>query len=196
MQYFRENSRLISKIFVNQIGMTIFGVILTTAVMKATENDPTITLLVSIFSILFYLALIYNVMWEEGARDVIRINAGRMQNSATFPAKAALFAAVPNLVLAALLLISYVFMYALDVDFFRAVYGVLHIILALFEAMYLGLFKVILDAFPEPLVQHGMACLLYLLSSLPMILVSWGAYTLGKRNVYLFGKRASDKKRD
>lgn len=193
MKYFRENSRLISRIFVNQIGMTIFGVILTTAVMRATNNNHSITLLVSLFATLLYLALIYNVMWEEGARNIIRIEAGRMEASPLFPVKAALFASIPNLVLALLLGISCLLMYPLGVEFFRGIYGALHIILALFEAMYLGLFKVILDAFPEPAVQDAMSCLLYFLSSLPMILVAWGAYALGSRNIYIFGKRSSDK---
>ena len=64
MRYFREHSRLISRLFINQIGMTVFGLILTMAVMRSTENNATITVAVSLFSILFYLSLIYNVMWE------------------------------------------------------------------------------------------------------------------------------------
>ena len=75
MRYFRNNSKLISRLLINQVGMTIFGMIMTMAVMRSTSNNTAITVVVSIFSILFYLCLIYNVMWEEGARNGIRVNA-------------------------------------------------------------------------------------------------------------------------
>lgn len=193
MHYFREHSKLISRLLINQVGMTIFGMILTMAVLRSTENNTTLTVLVSIFSILFYLCLIYNVMWEEGARNGIRVNAGRMEKIPFFSLKAALFASVPNFVLAALLLVSYLFAFPLGMEFARSAYGILHIILAFFEAMYVGLFKVILDAFPEIGVQSLVACCLYILSSLPMILVSMLAYRFGEKNIYIFGKRSPKK---
>lgn len=188
MRYFREHSKLISRLFINQVGMTIFGLVLTMAVMRSTGNNPTLTVAVSIFSILFYLCLIYNVMWEEGARNIIRINAGRMERIPCFPLKAAFFASVPNLALALLLTVSYLLAFPCGLDFARSIYGILHIVLAFFEAMYVGLFSTVLDAFPDVAVQSLVACGLYLFSSLPMALVSMAAYRLGEKNVYLFGK--------
>lgn len=193
MRYFREHSKLISRLFINQVGMTIFGMILTMAIMRSTDNNVALTVAVSIFSTLFYLSLIYNVMWEEGARNVIRVNAGRMERIPCFPLKAALFAASPNFVLAALLILSYVLAFPIGLEFGRSLYAVLHIILAFFEAMYVGLFSVILDAFPVLATQSLVACLLYALSSLPMILVSVLAYRLGEKNLYIFGKRKPKK---
>lgn len=193
MGYYRENSRLISRLFVNQIGMTIFGVVLTMAVMKAAENNDALTVGVSAFSILFYLCLIYNVMWEEGARNIIRINAGRMEDKQGHALKAALFASVPNFALAALLCISYLLAFPCKIAFAKSVYAVLHIILGLFEAMYVGLFSVILDLVPDVASQSLVACGLYLVSSLPMILVSLLAYRLGMKNIYLFGKPTAKK---
>ncbi len=189
MRFFRENSRLISRLFVNQVGMTIFGLILTMAVMRASENNGLLIMAVSIFSIIFYLCLIYNVMWEEGARNIIRINAGHRDYIRAFPVKVALLASVPNLVLAALLFVSYLLGYSAGAALFRTIYGVLHIILGAFEAMFVGLFSVILERFSDLSVRYLMACVLYFLSSLPMILTSLLAYTLGKRNIYVFGKR-------
>ena len=190
MRFFRENSRLVSRLFVNQVGMTIFGLILTMAVMRASENNVTLTVAVSVFSIIFYLCLVYNVMWEEGARNIIRINAGHRERISAYPVKVALLASVPNLVLAVFLFASYFLGYPAGVEIFRTFYGVLHIILGSFEAMFVGLFSVILENFPDLSVRYLMACVLYLLSSLPMILTSALAYRLGKRNVYLFGKRS------
>ncbi len=193
MRYFREHSKLISKLFINQVGMTIFGLVLTMAVMRSTGNNPTLTVMVSVFSILFYLCLIYNVMWEEGARNIIRVKAGRMEHIPCFSLKASLWASVPNLALAFLLIVSYLLAFPCGLDFARSVYGVLHIVLALFEAMYVGLFSIVLDAFPDVAVQSLVACGLYTASSIPMILVSMLAYRLGEKNIYLLGKRAPKK---
>ena len=194
MKFYRENSRLVSRLFVNQIGMTIFGVVLTLAVMKATENNTSLTVAVSIFSILFYLCLIYNVMWEEGARNIIRIKAGRLENDRFHAIKAAFLASVPNLVLAALLLISFVLAFPFDLAFAKSVYAALHIILGLFEAMYVGLFSVILELVPEIASQSFLACGLYIVSSLPMMLVAVLSYHLGMKNIYIFGKPTAKKK--
>ena len=196
MRYFRENSRLISRLFINQIGMTVFGAILTMAVMRSTDNNAAITVAVSIFSIVFYLSLIYNVMWEEGARNIIRVNAGRMERVASFPLKAALIASIPNFFLAALLFVCYLLAFPFGVEFASSAYAALHIILALFEAMYVGVFSVILEAFPVLATQSFVACVLYICSSLPMILVSLLAYRLGEKNIYLFGKRTPKKGSD
>ena len=196
MRYFREHSKLISRLFINQVGMTIFGVILTMAVMRSTDNNVALTVAVSIFSIIFYLCLIYNVMWDEGARNIIRVKAGRMERIPCFSLKAALLASVPNLALAALLLISYLLAFPLNLVFARSIYAALHIILAFFEAMYLGLFSAILGTFPDVALQSLVACGLYVLSSLPMILVSMAAYRLGEKNVYIFGKRKPKKGSD
>lgn len=189
MRYLREQFNLITKLFVNQIGMTIFGMILTMAVMMAAEDNQTVLALVSAFSILFYLCLIYNVMWEAGARNIIRIKAGRMPNDRAFALKAAFFASVPNLVLAVLIAVSYLLAYPLGITAFVGVQDAIHMILAIFEAMYLGLFNVVLSLFPAGATKDLWVVILYLLSSLPMILVSMGAYALGTRNVYLLGKR-------
>lgn len=187
MRYLRENSRVISRLIVNQIGMTIFGLILTMAVMAATKNNGIVILLVSVFSILFYLCLIYNVMWEEGARNIIRIKAGRMKGGASFPFQAALWASLPNLVLAGLMVISGLLAYIPLLSFFADVQASLHIIVGMIQAMYMGLFNEIVRLFPSAF-QELVAGVLYLLSPLPMILVSAGGYFLGTRNIYLLGK--------
>lgn len=195
MRFFREHSHLISRLFVNQIGMTIFGMILTMAVMRAAGDNSAIVTLVSVFSVLFYLCLIYNVMWEEGARNIIRLNAGRMKPIKLFSLKAALCASVPNLALAVLFAISYLLAYPLGIDVFKGVQDAFHMILGLLQAMYLGLFNVVLSACPEEATKDLVATVLYLFSSLPMLLVAMGAYALGTRDIYLLGKREPKNKK-
>ena len=97
--FLKENSYSMVKMFVNQIGMPVFG----TMLALATAGNPTLLLCSSIFAILFYLFLLYSVGWEIGAKDKIRIDGGRMTE---FPAKGfliALGANLPNLLLAVLM---------------------------------------------------------------------------------------------
>ena len=53
--FLKENSYSMVKMFVNQIAMTVFG----TMLALATAGNPTLLLCSSIFSILFYLFLVY-----------------------------------------------------------------------------------------------------------------------------------------
>lgn len=185
MKFFRQNTHLILRLFVNQIGITFFALVLTMAVARM-ENDS-FKIWVSVFSILFYLCLIYSVMWEAGAANAVPIEAGRMQHDKLFSLKASLWASVPNFALAFLMIVFCLLGVVAKLGWAGGVYGVLHIIAGLFEAMYVGLFAAILGAF-SGVTEQLMACLLYVLSSLPMILVSLGAYALGMRNIRLFGK--------
>ncbi len=194
MGFFKKNLRLISQLFVNQIGMTIFALVLTMAVNMAAGGKTAFLLAVSLFAIIFYLSLIYNVMWDAGARDIIRIQNGHMEKTRGFAFKAAFFASVPNLFLALFMLIGFLLGPLGGVPFGDLLYGITHLIAGLFEAVYVGLFTGILNGFEgNYFVQDLVATLLYIFSSLPMILVSAGAYALGTRNIYLFGMRKPKK---
>ena len=193
MGFFKRNMRLISQLFINQIGMTIFGIVLTMAVNMAAKGNSVFLLGVSLFAVIFYLALIYNVMWEAGAKDIIRIEKGKMENVPFYALRVSFFAAVPNLVLAFLMLIGFLLGYVLDLSFGVLFYGIFRIVTPLLQAMYSGAFSVILGTIADPFTEYLVSVLLYIFSSLPMMLVSMGAYELGKRNLYLFGKKAGAK---
>lgn len=190
MTFFKQNLRLVSQLFINQIGMTIFGIVLTMAVNMAAKGKAPFLLGVSLFAVCFYLALIYNVMWDAGAKNIIRIETGRQEKTPFFALRVSFLASVPNLFLALLMLIGFLLGYVWDFPFGVLLYGIVHILVGLFESMYAGCFSVILDAFADNAVtQYLVATLLYIFSSLPMILVSVAAYELGTRNIYLFGKK-------
>lgn len=194
MGFFKKNSRLVSQLFINQIGMTIFGAVLTVAVNMAVKGKSVFLLAVSLFSVIFYLSLIYNVMWEAGARDIIRTESGRMEKTPFYALRVSLLASVPNFFLAFLTLVGFVLGYAFHLPFGQLLYGIMRIVTPLFEAMYAGLFGAILGTISEPVTEYLVSTLLYVFSSLPMILVSIGSYELGKRNIYLFGQKKSAKK--
>lgn len=185
MKFFRNNTHLILRLFVNQIGITFFALVLSMAVVSL--DKPVFKLVVSIFSILFYLCLIYSVMWEAGASNAVRIESGRMEKTPFFALKAALWASVPNLFLGVLMTVFALIGVLGGVAWAAEGYGVMHIICGLFEAMFAGLFSAIIGPLSGT-AKYMVVCILYLLSSLPMILVSIGSYELGKRNIASLGK--------
>lgn len=190
IRFWTENRKLITKLFVNQIGMTIFGLVLAMAASMAQQQ--VILLWVSVFAICFYLCLIYSVMWEEGAKDAIRVNQGRKNKDMSFPLKASTWAALPNFVAAVLMLFAFLFGWCFaSFGWAQSFYTVLHLIVGMFQAMYTGLFKVILAAVPvgNKTLYAGVGVLLYFLSSLPMMLMSVFAYWMGFHNKRIFATR-------
>ncbi len=71
--FYKNNSDSIVKLFVNQLGMTIFGHLLFAATFKTDLKIAT-----GLLSALFYLYLVYCTGWEIGAKDKIKVDGGRM----------------------------------------------------------------------------------------------------------------------
>ena len=104
MKFFKENSYDIIKLYINQLGITIFSLIMYTAGgMINSGEDAGISLPlrlgISIFSSLFYFVLIYTAAWDWGAKDKIRIEGGKIQRDGYKGFKLALYANVINFVL-------------------------------------------------------------------------------------------------
>lgn len=101
MKIFKENSYDIVRLYVNQLGIMIFSMLLYTAV-GSFENESlsnSLSIFVSVFSTCFYLVLVYYAVWELGAKDKIRIDGGRMEPCKNKGLVMSLFANVPNFVL-------------------------------------------------------------------------------------------------
>ena len=103
MKFFKENSYDILRLYINQIGITIFSLLLYFSV--ASIEDKTLGLrlkiAISVFAILFYFALLYTAAWDWGAKDKIRIDAGRLECKKYKGALMSLIANIPNFILAA-----------------------------------------------------------------------------------------------
>lgn len=118
------------KLFLNQIIIAVFALMLS----MATFSNRKTLLLVSIFSILFFLYLNYSQCWEIGAKDKLRIDAGRLESK---PAKGlwlALGANVPNLISALLIGIGAI----LDTKFGQSMSMICDIISRFLNNMYFG----------------------------------------------------------
>ena len=128
--FLKENGYSIVKLFLNQIIITVFALMLS----MATFSNRKTLLLVSIFSILFFLYLNYSQCWEIGAKDKLRIDAGRLES---MPAKGlwlALGANIPNFISASLIGIGAI----LDTKFGQSMSMICDIISRFLNNMYFG----------------------------------------------------------
>ena len=132
--FFKENSYNVIKLFLNQIGITVFG----TMLALATSGNPSLLLFSSIFATLFLLVLDYNVCWEIGAKDKIRIDGGRLKPMNGKGALLSLLANVPNLILSLLMGIGIMIGTAAS----ESMSVICNAAARLLNGMYLGIIKV------------------------------------------------------
>ncbi len=84
MNYIKENRSLISKLIVNHIAMSIFGLIMaivTRFLAERNGGNKTLYYIVGVLAILLYAVVLYVNLWEKGASDKIKVDGGRMKLS-------------------------------------------------------------------------------------------------------------------
>ncbi len=188
--FFHRYSYSIVKMFVNQFAISIFGTMLSMAT-SATENDV-FTLVVSIFSIVFYLFLLYTMIWEIGAKDKISVDVGKKEYRPMTGLYMGIVANVPNLLFAIVYTIGYPFM---------ATYkwaGTMNLIVRLYsvicEGMYLGI-TTVLPFGAEIKLNHMWWT--YFLITVPAIVTATLAYYIGHKDfrfISLFTSKKSGAK--
>jgi len=183
--FLKEHSYTIVKMLINQIGMTVFGLMLA----MATASNSTLLLITSVFSIGFYLCLLYMQCWDCGAKDKIRVDGGRLRY---FPYKGILMslsANVINIILGLLAVIGWIF----TTDFAQGIpawsanlYGVCSTIAKFIQAMYLGVIRLYMPETPFSLI----------LIILPSLFASGLGYFMGLKERRLFGFAMPQKNTD
>ncbi len=192
MKIFKENSYDIIRLYINQLGIMIFSMLLYTAV-GSFENKALsdgLSIFVSVFSVVFYLVLIYYVMWEIGAKDKIRIDGGRMQPCKHKGAVMGLFANVPNLFLSIFTLIFLVIYLAGSSDAVYSVFLIFNMIMRFHASMYMGIITAIVPGttstgapdFTEYLIET----ILFIVIPMISVAVTHLAYYLGNHEKKIF----------
>ena len=174
--FLKDNGYIIFKMMVNQLGMTMFGLMLS----LATAQNDTLFLITSIFSVLFYMFLLYTMTWEDGFKEKVRIDSKRVKYSPLKGLWMSLCANIINFILAAVILIGYLCvtdMAAKSPEWAYNMYGVGKYIATVVEAMYAGLIGIYMPNNP----------LAYLLIIFPAVAVCTLGYYLGVKEVKLFG---------
>ena len=193
MKLFKENSYDIIRLYVNQIGITIFSMALYTAVgaIQDTSTRMTIKIIMSVFATLFYLSLIYNCVWEYGAKDRIRVDGGKAEKYDYKGLFMGLFANFPNFILSGLSIIYVSVVLLGGAEVFESLFALTYMILRFHTAMYLGIIQGVtpneitdVPNYPDCLVESILFFVLPFLS----VGVSHLAYTLGYKEIKIFSK--------
>ena len=194
MKIFKENSYDIVRLYVNQLGIMIFSMLLYTAV-GSFENEKlssALSIFVSIFSVCFYLVLIYYVVWEIGAKDKIRIDGGRAEPCKHKGLIMGLFANVPNFVLGILTVLFIAIYLVSGNEIIFSVFFVFNLIVRIHASMYMGVITAIVPS-RVPVggseidyVEFLIEALLFTLIPLISLAVTHLAYYLGSKDKKIF----------
>ncbi len=195
--FLKENSDLIRKLVVYQIGLIIFSTVITMAVAKSSG----LVIAASVFSIAFYWFLLYNATWHAGQKDEIKITQGRMQFSPQKGFLVAMVANALNLLLALWVPISRIFvlpdgstfsdylflndsLLPVSPEWIYNLYSIPRWIINIFQIMYAGVYKAILPFNPFS----------YLIGLLCSMLICMIGYILGTKNFSIFSITQKDSK--
>lgn len=128
---YHEKFHMISKLFVYQIAMSLLGVFIVSPFSGNT------CIVAGVFSSLFYLSLVSYAAVEDGQKDCISHNAGRLQGSALTGFGYAFISYIPTI---AITVISCILRIVLPSTSLVAVKNILNIIIRFFlMGTYLGI---------------------------------------------------------
>ena len=181
MRFFVSHSYEVIRLFLNQIAMSVFGLILFGAALGLSDNQSGVwTVLASVFAVAFYLYILFATVRDLGAKDGIKIESGREKYDCLKGMKLGLWAQVPNLCFVLLLwggiLISLCGASTVGDSIYALSYIAVHSFL---QAVYIGIVDVIL---PDVLSNRGemaLAALVMLLVSIPAVITCWLGYLAG-----------------
>lgn len=162
LNFFRDNSRIISKLYFYHFGAAFFSIMM---ILAVPDDNVTLGLAIGIFCALFLIFLNHVVLWEEGALGRLRADAGRAAYNPLKGLYIMLAVNFPNFLLAILYILgSKAGPFGWDsgiLDFFR-------VIMLFWEAMYVRVMQAI-----------GTSPFLWLLAPVPAILLGFISYWLG-----------------
>ena len=190
MRFIKENSEFVRRLFTFQIGIAIFSIAVNLAVNHAWGGQYLIW--VSLFAILFYGYLLYTAAWEQGSKDIVRMEAGRLERSSWVGLKSALIADIPNAILCLLLFIG-TLLQNISANLFTIV---LFIDGFLWGSMYYGIvWSVAVTPIVTPTgivaeTNAWLVTLCYFISLFVLPLVCHVGYVLGQKNLRLFRRSA------
>lgn len=191
MKFLKENSYDVVRLFINQVGITIFALVLYTAVgfVEDAQLSRSIKVALSLFATLFYFVLIYTASWEYGAKDKVRIDTGKLKDDKLKGVKYGIFANLINIILALVSVITLGSYMISGSEGMFTVFGIVNMFMRFIMAMYIGMLQGVFAAWNSTDMQN-----LYFLGQsigyivFPFIaagVVAFG-YGMGKRNKRIF----------
>lgn len=186
MRFLKENFQDILRLYINQIGITIFSLVLYFSVSSIKDEvlNEQIKAAVSIFSILFFFVLIYTAAWDYGAKDKIRVDGGRAEPRPLKGLCMGLLANFINFLLAIICVATYSFT---ENAFFAQCFDICNLILRFTAAMYIGLLQILFDSALWEAVG-------FIVLPLLAVGVTHLGYTLGSKEIKLLALNKTTKK--
>ena len=173
---YKKYSFAMVKLFVTQCVIGLFGNIL--ALFSVSIKSTPTTIALSIFSILFYFFLVYITVWEIGSKELPAIEAGRMKRSDLTGLWIGLGAGIPNLALA--LIHAVCLPFANSSRILSGVCGISRVATLFIHGMYTSIMSIIKIGDTALNTQWWA----YFIICIPAILVAWGSYSLGSRDIH------------
>lgn len=160
------------KMFLNQFATAIFGFSLVMAAGQA--ESALLRNVTSVFSVLFYLFLIYITAWDIGYRDKVSVDCGKKKRTPWKGVRISLCANALNYVLAILIALAAL----IDAQAIDSIGAVATFATVFLEGMYTGLLANSVGG-----VVLNSVWAIYFLLPIPAIAVSGIAYQLGVHDV-------------
>ena len=164
MDLYRKQGYQVVRLCLYQFGLTLFGLVVT----MATRSHKGLFIGSGVFSALFHLYLIYNLVYELGQKDGIRIEAGKREYKPLTGLWLALAANTLNILLGILVFVGGTVFDANGSAVAGQIHDVARVIAVFTQGMYNAAFNPIID-------QNYV----YLLTPIPGLIVCALAYILG-----------------
>ena len=186
-EFFKRYSYDSVMLFVNQVAIGLFGLVLVLAAGKA--GNTTLRTVTSVFAIVFYLFLQFSSMWRVGSEDRLTIDLGKKGRDMTVPFKVWLLANSLNILLA--LMVSLGIWFA-SIPAFSSIGTFATTIKFIIEGMYVGILAIRVGDVPLNTFWF-----MHFLTTLPSLGAIYAAYVCGLKNISfggLFSPNSSSKK--
>ena len=175
--FFKNHSYNMVTMLLNQLVISMFGFSLVLAAMKI--GNDTLRNVASVFSILFYLVLIYIKAWDIGFKDKISVEQGKKANNPFCGALISFCANLVNYVLAIFVMLRSL---VPSVSFFVSMGDVGQALCVMGQGMYTGL--LVNQVAGAPLNSYWF---IYFFTPIPAIVISGLAYYFGLHDVKYTG---------
>ncbi|MBQ8321963.1 MAG: hypothetical protein IJX92_06320 [Clostridia bacterium] len=195
MKVFKSHSYDVVRLIINQIGISIFALVLYTSMGFIGENNAEIASMLQIafsaFSVVFYYALIYNVVWEIGAKDSVQIENGKEALVYSKGIQLALYANIPNIVISLLATLTKVVYIFTGIEGLNTAFFLFNLFMRFILSMYIGVISAITAPFADLVDIYLLQSIAYVIIPLLSLLVCHAAYTLGRKNFRVFNKASN-----
>ena len=171
IKFFKDNISMMWKCILYHIAMMVFSLVVYIVGYKL---GNTVYIIAGVFTIIFYLFLVYSLFIEKGAEDKIKIDGGRMDKNKGYGFYTYLGANAINLLFGLIAFITYFFVTD-GTSSINGIHGAFKLIVHYYNAIYM-IITAATPTFPA----------IYMLTVIPGMLVAGVSYIMGINGIKHF----------